>query len=243
MGLVVAVCASCAGARVAGDGTRGDVFAPTFAGPDRLVTNERAHPTPPRDGHVSADWVVTSGSLFARGGAGWSGEPDGGSPDAGSTPATGSAVLRAVSRGPAFSGVTVTTQVRVVRLLQTERTPVRAWDGVHLFLRYQSPDNTYTVDVHRRDGSLTVKRKSGGRYTTLGRVDHRVPRGRWLSVRAEARTARNGDVRITSSIDGQPVLGVTDRSDAAITGAGRVGIRGDNCEFYFRDYRAWSPRG
>lgn len=239
--LVVALVAGCGG-RSAADERPDGVFAPSFAGPDRLVSNERAYREPAGRGvAVSRDWTVTSGSLFARDGAGWTGVPDGGSPGPASANATGSAVFRAVSREHTFADVVVTTRVRVDRLVQTARTPARDWDGVHLFLRYRDANNLYTVDAHRRDGALTVKRKRGGDYEILGEVDHPVPRGRWVDVHASARTTADG-VRIALRIDRVPVLTVTDTSGEAISGAGRVGIRGDNCEFSFRDYRAWTPQ-
>lgn len=242
-GLVALVLSgSCAGVRTAtGDETPG-IFAPSFAGLDGLVANEHAPASPTGSAAASGDWEVTSGSLFARDGAGWSGVPDDGSPNEGSTDATGSAVFRAVGRGPVFSDVVVTARARVVRLVETGRTPARDWDGLHLFLRYQDPDDVYTVDVYRRDGSLTIKRKAGGDYETLARVNHPVPWGRWVDVRAEARTLVSKAVHITVRIDGERVLTATDAEDAAITRPGRVGVRGDNAEFYFRDFRAWTPR-
>src|ERR1043166_249924 len=41
-----------------------------------LVTNEYAYYNPTASGARSSQWVMTSGSLFARDGAGWSGVPD-----------------------------------------------------------------------------------------------------------------------------------------------------------------------
>src|SRR5438552_719837 len=57
------------------------VYRPALGGPDRLLTNEYAHANPDDGTAVrSSDWDVTSGSLFASDGAGWTGTPDAASP-------------------------------------------------------------------------------------------------------------------------------------------------------------------
>src|SRR6266508_2148950 len=199
-------------------------FTPGFAGPDRLVTNERTFHKPHMPGvKRSEDWRVTSGSLFARHGYGWTGEPDTVLPDAKSTNGTGSAIFRVVSN-PADS---------------------QAYDGAHIFLRYQNPDQLYGVSVFRRDGLVVVKRKlpggaAPGRYRTLATAHRPQPLNTWMRVVTRIVTLDSGSVRITVRIDGKLVLVATDRGVGGppVKAPGRVGLRGDNCQFSFADFRA-----
>ena len=219
-------------------------FHPSFAGPDRLVTNERAYHRPDMPGiRRSSDWWVTSGSLFARNGAGWTGRPDEVLPDAGSRNGTGSAIFRVVTARDDFGDVTVRLRLRVEAL--TTVVGSHAYDGAHLFLRYQGPDEFYGVTVFRRDNLVVVKRKlpseSGhGTYATLAAATRAQPLDRWLDLTARVVTLNSGSVRITLWIDGHRVLVATDRGRRGdpIKDAGRVGLRGDNCQFTFARFRA-----
>ena len=214
-------------------------YAPSFDGPDRLVTNARAHhaAADPRS-RLSRDWRVTSGSLFARNGAGWTGKPDRVAPNAGSTDGTGSAVFRAVSQREDFRDVRVSLRLRIEAL--TKPANAHAYDGAHMFLRYQGPHELYGVTMFRRDGSVVVKRKSGGQYVTLGIAYRTQPRNRWVDVVVRVSTLESGAVRFTLRMDGDLVLVAYDRGrrGPAITDPGRVGLRGDNCQFSFTDFRA-----
>ena len=165
---------------------RDTLFAPHFGQDPALVTNEFATYNPRAAGaHRSKNWIVTSGSLFERDGAGWTGAPDGRKPDADSTNGTGSSVFRVVSRGSGFDNVSIRMRLRVDRMLGGLRTG-QNWDGVHLFARYQSPVRLYVVSVARRDGSVVAKKKvpgnnaNGGTYFQLGptvRFGFRSPSG------------------------------------------------------------------
>ncbi|HKS98956.1 MAG TPA: hypothetical protein VJT31_05435 [Rugosimonospora sp.] len=210
-----------------------------------LVTNERAYREPYAPGaRLSGDWLVTSGSLFAHHGAGWTGWPDGGSPDLASADATGSAVFRMVSRRADFGDVTVTAWIELRAYVSTGRTPAQGLDGVHFWLRYQSAQELYAVSVVRRDGLVVVKRKvpggpsNGGTYTTLGSVRHPY-RGGKLWVCARVRNVAGGAaVRIDVALDGEPVLSVLDTAPGRLLRPGAVGIRGDNADFLFGDFLA-----
>jgi hypothetical protein len=219
-------------------------FHPSFAGPDRLVTNERAYHRPNMPGiRTSSDWWVTSGSLFARDGAGWTGRPDEVLPDVRSSNGTGSAIFRVVSAREDFADVTVRLRLRVEALTTVAGT--HAYDGAHLFLRYQGPDELYGVTVFRRDGLVVVKRKlpsedGRGEYVTLAAVTKVQPLNQWLDITARVVTLNSGSVRITLWIDGERVLVATDRGRRGdpIKDGGRVGLRGDNCQFSFAGFRA-----
>jgi hypothetical protein len=231
-------------------GTLGPGGAPimhaTFARPDGLVTNEYAEAHPQAAGAVASRlWLVTSGSMYARNGVGWTGVPDGESPDARSTNGTGSAVLRLVSRRRDLADVRVSLRLRVDRLIRTERTPAVDWDGVHVFLRYQSPQHLYYASVGRRDGKIVVKKKcpggtsNGGTYVTLAEEPRfGIPRAAWRTVAVSIVTRADGSVRIGLERRGREVLVALDRGQlcAPITSPGRVGLRGDNAEFQFDDF-------
>jgi hypothetical protein len=212
-----------------------------------LITNERAHTQPGLAGvHTSEDWVVTSGSLFADNGTGWTGPVDDGSPDPDSAHATDSAVFRAVSRRTDFGDVTVSVGLDVAGMTTTRRTGRRDFDGVHLMLRYASPQSLYTVSMCRRDGTTAVKKKTSvdpnddeGTYTTLAQVPSECPLRSWSTFHAEVRNT-DGGVRITLWKGHRQVVSVLDTGQggsAPLTASGRVGVRGDNSEFHLRGFR------
>ena len=217
------------------------LFAPRFPAGSTLVTNEFATYNPRAAGAVrSASWISTSGSLFARDGGGYSGVPDDGDPNATSSSATGSSVFRLVSRRRDFGDVSIRMRLRVDRLLDTPES-TDAWDGVHVFARYQSEDSLYVVSVSRRDGSVVAKKKlpggtsNGGTYVQIGETVHDpLAHGLWHDVRLDVAND-DGGVRLVLHLDGLPVLDVVDRGigGPAITEPGRVGLRGDLCEFDF----------
>ena len=224
--------------------SNGDVaaWAPSLPAADGLVTNSFAHWNPGK-GVDSAAWIVTSGSLFASGGRGGTGPIDDGSPDRTSSNATGSAVFRMVSRPDDFADVDLRVTVSLAQLRATASTPRQDWDGVHLFVRYQSAERTYTVDLCRRDGTLTIKRKSGAEvssaYRTLGSARAACPFDVPLEFRLVVRD-QGGAVRFQLWRDGASILTAEDHGEGAppILGPGRVGVRADNAEFSFTGFRA-----
>lgn len=221
-------------------------FRATFGQGRNLVTNELAYATPNRRGVVSSpQWIVTSGSLFTDDGTGWTGRPDARLPDLHSAHTTDSAIFRAVSRRNDFQDVVATFDVDIAGLVTTPKTPAEGYDGVHVFLRYQDPQQLYVIDLYRRDGIINIKRKlpggpaNGGTYRTLATATYEPPLRAW--VREEARIENTpAGVRITLTTDGRTVLTALDdaREGGPILSAGRVGLRGDNCAFHFRYFVA-----
>ncbi len=221
-----------------------DLFAYRFPATDQLITNEFAYwnPNSP-DAARSPAWVVTSGSLFARDGAGWTGPVDRVAPDADSDPHTDSAVFRLITRQSDFGDVHVQFRLSVARVTSTYRTPPVDWDGVHIWVRYQSQYSSYAVSVARRDGVVLIKKKcpgghtNGGTYHTVSAEEsgHAIPLNQWRYVGATVVNNPDGSVRITMLINGHFVVGATDDGVgcAPIRAAGAVGIRGDNAEFSF----------
>ncbi len=196
-----------------------------------LITNER---TPDRN----PDWLVTSGSLYNRAGAWWTGVPDSVDPDATSSNGTGSAVFRLVSKSRAFENVRVDGAFRINRYVTTARTPAVAWDGVHLFLRYQDESSLYYASVARRDGVVVLKKKcaggpsNGGTYYTLATGRAPSAAGAQFTASAGATTNADGSVSVWLQRDGGPRVSAVDRGIgcAPITRPGGVGVRGDNVD-------------
>ena len=221
----------------------------SFTGPDRLVTNEHRF----WHGHASVedspDWSMTSGSLFVRGGVGWSGRPDAGEPGPDSGAATNSAVFRLNTARRDFGDVEVSFRLRVLAMTSTVRTPANEWDGVHVWLRYQSEYELYYASVARRDGVVTFKKKTpggssnDGTYHPLAEARGGAAPGRWVQVRVSVRNRPDGSVALGMDVDGRSVLTAVDHGEggAPIVGAGSVGIRGDNCEFELQDFVVSRP--
>ncbi|MGW0931449.1 hypothetical protein [Streptomyces sp. NPDC002644] len=215
-----------------------------------LVTNEYAfrHPAAP-DARVDPHWTVTSGSLFGRRGSGWSGVPDGLSPDPASRLRTGSAVLRAVTRRTDFGDVTVGARFHLLPPGSTARTPATAWDGGHLMLRYRSPQELYAVSFSRRDGAVAIKRKAPrpgsaeGVYTTLAQATSPFGYASHRHVAAQAATTASRSVVLRLWVAGRLILQAEDTAPGRLAGPGAVGVRGDNTELLFQDFSAVQPDG
>lgn len=224
-------------------------FHDDFAGPPALITNEYAVSNPGDPAAVvSPDWRVTSGSLFRRDDAAWSGAVDPGPPDATSSLRTGSAVLRFVTVRQDFGDVRVDVGLTIDAMGSTERTPPVDWDGVHLFVRYHGEAELYAVSVARRDGHVEIKRKlpggpsNGGTYTTLAEgVGPAIDPGTHHLVETET-VNRRDEVVIRLRIDGQDVLVAHDHDPGPLTAPGAVGVRGDNTDFQL-DHFAVRPAG
>jgi hypothetical protein len=229
------------------DATAGS-FHPRFSSGRRLVTNEIAYFDPSGGAPMDKNWVVTSGSLFDDAGTGWTGPIDGEKPDRASHRHTDSAVFRLVTRRHDFRDVTVQFDLYVAGLTATTRTPRQNYDGVHVWLRYQSAYQLYAVSVFRRDGKVVIKKKlpggpaNGGTYATLAVNRHAMPARQWNAVTVSAVDTAGG-VLLSLRINGKPLLQTTDRGtlNRPIAGGGRVGIRGDNTDFRFRAFSA-TPR-
>ena len=218
-------------------------FAPRF-GQHGLVTNEFAWRSPNAVGATkSPDWNVTSGSLFADAGAGWTGHIDRRAPGPTSEGGTDSAVFRLVSRQRGFDDVRVAFTVRADEPSQTAATPPQAYDGVHLWLRYHSPQDLYAVSIARRDGLVVIKRKAqapgepDGTYTTLAETPYAFSWQAWVPVVVTVRNI-GSSVAIQVSIAGRPVLRAVDHRPGILSLAGGLGLRGDNTEFWFRGLTA-----
>jgi hypothetical protein len=222
-----------------------------FASGTQLVTNDFAYfnPSSPNAAQ-SADWIVTSGSLFAYNGAGWTGVPDSAKPNANSSNGTGSATFQALTRRHKFGNAAISFNLLNQRIITTPKTPAHHWDGVHVLLHYQSQYSFYAVSVNRRDDRILVKKKvpggviNGGTYYTLGAPVGYTPKpGRWQHILITIKSARHS-VTITVRMNARKLLSVTDHGSGGrpLSPSGAIGLRGDNTEFEFARFRVRSFR-
>ena len=228
----------------------GLLMSDSFNVADGLITNEYAYFDPSDSAsRVSSTWQLDSGSLFARNGAAWTGVPDATEPNAGSTNGNDSAIFRLVTKRADFGNVSVSFQLNNSGLTSTSATPAEDWDGVHIFLRYQSQTSLYYASINRRDGTAIIKKKvtggpdNGGTYYELTPyVSHPVPYGAWQSITATVQNNAGGTVTIRLLSGGVLVAQATDTGVGGppITAPGRVGLRGDNANFQFDDFRVSS---
>jgi hypothetical protein len=224
------------------------LVADDFSGRDRLITDEHAY----RDKGVprSPIWTQTSGSFFVHDQHGWTGEPDGGSRDKRTPNATGSAIFRLVSKRKDVGNAEVAFRMNIQKLVTSTRTPdERNFDGVHVMLRYASPQQLYAASVDRRDGSVLVRKKvpggpdpaNGGTWMDVGqRATDPIMFGRWRHFDVRVRNQPDGSVTFRISIDGKTVT--TARDDgvgglAPYTTPGRMGFRMDNADVLIDDVR------
>jgi len=209
-----------------------------FTGPDGLVTNEWAtsHPSSPQ-AVLSPIWRLTSGSLFRRGGRGWSGDPDSQPPGPTSEKATNSAVFRMVSERHDIMDAIVHVRFKVDSFSAAQES---SWSGLHVFVRYQDPNNLLVVSVCRRDGLVVIKKKiaEGDQpaYYELGMVPHPCQVGSWHTAQVKVQNV-DGSARVWVRIDGKDVLSARDNGQGGspLTKPGRVGFRGDNVAFELDD--------
>jgi hypothetical protein len=222
------------------------LFADSFSLPNGLITNDYAtyHASDPA-AKASPSWIANSGSLFARNGSGWTGVPDTIVSNAGSTNGTGSAIFRLYTKRADFGDVSLRLRLFVEGLTSTTQTPAHTYDGVHLWLRYLDETRLYAVTIGRRDGIAVIKKKipggisNGGTYYNVSseaRVP--IPFGTWRTVEASAQNNADGSVTLKLLVNGTLVAQGVDRNvggAAPWRAAGRVGVRGDNCQFLFDD--------
>ena len=185
------------------------LFSDNFNRPDGLITNEYAYfsPTDP-SAVISPDWELDSGSFFIQNNQGWSGVPDdcsngSNSPNAQSANCTDSAIFRLNTKRFDFNNVKVAFSLYSNGLISTQSTPPVAWDGIHIFLRYQSEYNLYYASINRRDQTSVLKKKcpggtdNGGTYYELTPyVPHTWSPGAWQHVYVTVQTNPDNTVTI-----------------------------------------------
>jgi hypothetical protein len=146
-----------------------------------------------------------------------------------------------VTRRDDFGNVRVRVEFQVVRF--DDRGPRDAFDGLHVFVRYTSPQSLLVVSVCRRDNVAAVKKKveggdtNGGTYYTLASAGSACAVGRWHTADVDVRNVGDG-VQVDVRVDGRQVLTAHDAGTggAPMLASGRVGIRADYVEFLLRRF-------
>lgn len=225
---------------------------------DGLITSEYAFWNPNDiNAKRSADWEMTSGSLFAKALRGYSGVPNDGQVDIASA-INNSRVFRLTTKRKDFLNVSVKTQLIVVGQSSDAAWPPVSWDGIHIFLRYQTEFDLYYASINRRDGKCIIKKKrkdgpkpeNGGTYTELGAyTPHAWMPNTIQNVQATIKNQADGTVLIALLAEGKEIMHVIDDGKTGIIDGsvgnwgspivtpGAVGIRGDNTEFYFDNFQ------
>ena len=200
----------------------------SFSGPDRVYTTEHDRGDEPLE--------ATSGTLLIKEGRAWSGRPDDGPPDP-ERGTTHSAVLRARTVRKDFRDQRVRLRVRNEGLSVPRGRRLHDYDGVSIGVRSTSASELYYVNVQRRDGLVTIKRKDAHGYATLASTAHPVAYGKWVDVEVTAQDVVVG-VRVALAVGGKTVVEAVDRDGRGskpLRHAGRVLLRADNCEVSFDD--------
>lgn len=227
-----------------------------FDGSDGLITNEWAYWSGADPRAVkSANWEMSSGSMFRKAGQMWTGIPD--DKYVGTDPLSAtwnhSAIFRATTKRKDFKNVSVAFRLNNLGYTQTASTPPVAWDGVHVFLRFQSEFSLYYASVNRRDNTIMIKKKIPGGPSNQGTYwngkiqPFPAPLNTWTNY---ACTAKDNGPNVDFAIYANGSLIFTDTDDgktwkSAVVGAvqgpplqvaGAVGFRIDNSQCLADDF-------
>lgn len=156
---------------------------------------------------------------------------------------TDSPILRLTTRRRDFQDVRATLEFRHLGFVTGPRTPARDFDGVNVWIRYQSQYSLYYATFNRRDGQIALKKKEPrpddpstnyGRYHTLAATDlaFRHDADQRMSVEAENVGRGKVELRVRDA-NGRVVLSYVDDGRVggpALTSPGAVGVRGDNSQ-------------
>lgn len=228
------------------------VFADPLNGPNRIVTNEFVHWSKSSCPYKSSTWDMTSGTLMVRNGTGYSGIPtlEKTVPCESSTQ-TNSSIFRLNTRRSDFTNVTVSMDYEAVAH-GGGGAPNNVYDGIHVWVGYQDQYSLYIATIYRWDGTIVTKKKvpqniancttpaNDGCYYSLAKATARsdiTTPNVWHHVDVVYALDANKIVHITTVVDGIKVADVADTdSHGPAYPSGAVGVRGDNTEFYFKNF-------
>lgn len=215
----------------------GALFSDTFNRPDGIIVNEASMWSPGSASAASSPiWEMNSGTFYALSNQGWSGVP---------SASNNSGIFRLTTKQANFGNIAVSFDLTLNSLTTTAATPATGWDGVHIFLRYQSEESLYYASVSRRDGTVVIKKKvpggssNGGTYYNVSTYNRApFPLGSRIPVKATIETLSDGSVKIQLFANGSLIVTGIDKGlgGAPIRNAGKVGIRGDNANFFLDNF-------
>jgi len=228
------------------------LFFDALNGPNRIVTNEFVHWSKGACPYTSSNWDMTSGTLMIKNGAGYSGIPTAEkSSYCESEIHNNSAVFRLNTKENNFGNVTVSVDYMAVQH-GGGGAPNNSYDGMHIWLGYQSEYALYAATIYRWDGTIVLKKKvpeetaqcddpsNDGCYYNLSDAANRrslTTPGVWHHAEVTTEALSNKSQHITVTIDNTKVIDAVDNSVHGSTyPVGAVGVRGDNTEFYFKNF-------
>lgn len=218
--------------------------------PNGLLTSEYAFWNPnDTNAKRSPDWEMTSGSLFVKNGLAWTGLPDEKPVDILAVTGNNSRDFRLTTKRKDLLDISVKFDLINIAQSSGVKFPAQAWDGIHVFLRYQKQETLYYASVNRRDKKAIIKKKieggpnpsNGGTYYELTPyLPYAWKAGVIQKVEATAKNQSDGSVLLTLSADGKELARAIDDGKIGgppITAPGATGIRGDNTEFTFNRFQ------
>ena len=229
------------------------LFFDPLNGSDRLVTNEFVHWSP-NDGcpYTSSTWDMTSGTLLIKNGAGYSGIPTVEHTSVcNSEIHNNSAIFRLNTKDLSFKNVSISMDYMAVQH-GGGGAPNNSYDGIHIWLGYQTEYALYIATVYRWDNTIVLKKKvpvaqaqcaspaNEGCYYNLAKEVIRkdlTTANVWHHAVVTTQAISNNSQHITLTIDNIKLIDAIDNDvHGATYPTGGVGVRGDNTEFYFKNY-------
>lgn len=231
------------------------LFFDALSSPDGIVTNEYSHyNSTGLCPHTSAVWEMTSGTLLIKNGAGYSGVPtDEATAVCESSQQTDSATFRLNTKANNFRNVKLSVDYQAVKHGGAS-VATSTYDGMHIWVGYQNEYALYAVSVFRWDGVVVIKKKvpvqvanctdvsNDGCYynlsSSLKQPATVFAANVWHHADIDYSADDNGYTTINLVIDGRQITKVVDKNNhGPAYPSGAVGVRGDNTEFYFKNFK------
>jgi hypothetical protein len=228
------------------------LFSESFNGQDRIFTNAASFYSKSCP-YVSPNWEMTSGTVLIRNGIGYSGIPTSETTSTcNSQSATNSAVFRLNTIRQDFSNVRVGLDYDIVKH-GGANAPQNPFDGVHIWLGYQDEYDLYAATIFRWDRTFVTKKKvatskvnckatsNGGCYSNISpeiKSSTVMTTNTWHHAEiVYSSNPSNLIVTIQTFIDGQLIdTGIDNHVTSSSFPVGALGIRGDDTEFYFKNF-------
>lgn len=229
-----------------------------YYGGDILITNEYPTYNPTFRSVRSDEWFVTSGSIFSsfkserKHRTFYSGLPDdGNSPGEFSERFTNSSVFRMfTTKFNEFENIRITLDVMIKRYTSSAALPEQTFDGFKIFARCDPSnpnDKHYIAAIIRRDGkSIYQKKVAAGSTFQVGSTafnqNTKYNLGEWNSYEIIFFTV-GADCQCIVSKNGIQLFDITDTNTGSVgayVSSGNVGIRADNMEFFFDNFKVYS---
>jgi hypothetical protein len=229
------------------------LFSAPLNGQNGILANEYSYWNPNSScPYKSSVWQMTSGTLSIKNNAGYSGIPTVEKHSTcSSTTHTDSAIFRLNTTQNNFSNVDVSMDYMAAKH-GGGGAPNNSYDGIHMWVGYQNEYALYAATIFRWDGNLVIKKKVP---LQTAHCTNPSNEGCYYNVTAEKKYANlttaniwrhadilfqpnsDGSTTITTKIDGNVIMQAVDKNlHGPAYKSGAVGVRGDNTEFYFKNF-------